>query len=81
MKVHAIADAKAQLKISKANHEANADKAEANADAKETGAEASKDAAADKRNADFAVAEEKCQSLAGNAKDVCVSGAKLKYAH
>jgi hypothetical protein len=33
----------------------------------------------EKRDADYAVAKEKCDSLAGNAKDKCIDTAKLKF--
>jgi hypothetical protein len=41
--------------------------------------EARKDASADKRDADYKVATEKCDSLAGDAKAACVSAAKAKF--
>ena len=37
------------------------------------------DAAEDKRDANYKVATEKCDSLAGNAKSACVSAAKTRY--
>ena len=40
---------------------------------------AQKDAASDKRDADYVVAKEKCDTLAGNPKDVCVSNAKARF--
>ena len=49
-----------------------------NASAEKT-AEARKDAAEDKRDADYKVAIEKCDSLAGAAKDTCVRNAKMTY--
>jgi hypothetical protein len=42
-------------------------------------AAARKDAAEDKRDADYKVAIEKCDSLAGAAKDNCVKDAKMRY--
>ncbi len=42
--------------------------------------EARADARADKRNAEYKVALEKCDALAGAAKDQCVSGAKSRIA-
>ena len=42
-------------------------------------ADAKTDAAQDKRDADYKVAVEKCDALAGNAKDACVRDAKAKY--
>ncbi len=41
--------------------------------------EARKDAAEDKRDADYKVANEKCDALAGDAKSACVSAAKVKF--
>ena len=41
--------------------------------------EAKKDAAEDKRDADYKVAIEKCDSLAGEAKASCVSAAKSRF--
>jgi hypothetical protein len=38
-----------------------------------------KDAAEEKREADYKVAKEKCDALAGNAKDSCESAAKSRY--
>jgi len=42
-------------------------------------ATARKDAAEDKRDADYKVAIEKCDSLSGAAKDTCVKDAKARY--
>jgi hypothetical protein len=41
--------------------------------------EAKKDAAADKFDADYKVAIEKCDALAGDAKSSCVAAAKAKF--
>lgn len=41
--------------------------------------EAKKDAATDKRDADYKVALEKCDALAGDAKSGCVAAAKTKF--
>ena len=41
--------------------------------------EARKDAAGDKRDADYNVATEKCDSLAGDAKAACLSAAKTRF--
>ena len=41
--------------------------------------EARKDAAADKLDADYKVAIEKCDALAGDAKAACVTAAKAKF--
>ena len=61
--------------------EAKAIETKALADAKmgkEVG-EAKKDAAADKLDADYKVAIEKCDALAGDAKGSCVAAAKAKF--
>jgi hypothetical protein len=61
--------------------EAKAVQTKALADAKmgkEIG-EAKKDAAADKLDADYKVAIEKCDALAGDAKSSCVAAAKAKF--
>jgi len=42
-------------------------------------ADARKDAAEDKRDADYRVAVEKCDSLSGAAKDTCVRDAKARF--
>ena len=41
--------------------------------------EARKDAASDKRDADYKVAIEKCNALAGDAKSSCIASAKMTY--
>ncbi len=41
--------------------------------------EAKKDAAQDKRDADYKVAAEKCESLAADAKTSCMAAAKAKF--
>ncbi len=38
-----------------------------------------KDAAEDKRDADYRVATEKCDSLAGDAKSACIASAKARF--
>lgn len=61
--------------------EAKAVHAKALADAKlgKTVAEARKDATADKRDADYKVATEKCDALAGDAKAACIASAKSTF--
>jgi hypothetical protein len=66
--VAARADAKAQMEIAKANITAI-----------DKGVEARREAAADKRDADYAVAREKCEAFAGEVKSNCVSNAKARY--
>ena len=41
--------------------------------------EARKDAAEDKRDADYAVARERCDKFAGDAKKSCLDEAKVRY--
>lgn len=63
------------------NREAKTAEQKALADAKmgkEIG-EAKSDAAADKSDADYKVAIEKCESLAGDAKSNCISAARVKF--
>jgi hypothetical protein len=60
--------------------EAKAIEVKAKADARTTEkvGEAKKDAAEDKRDADYKVAAQKCDALAGNAKDNCLTAAKVQ---
>jgi hypothetical protein len=78
-KVHAVADAKTQKTTWKANAAANAAAGAAGAKATSEVTEAKRDAASDKRDADYAVAKEKCDALAGEAKDACVNAAKARF--
>lgn len=61
--------------------EAKAVQAKALADAKlhEKVGEARTDATTDKRDADYKVAAEKCDALAGDAKSSCLSNAKARF--
>jgi hypothetical protein len=61
----AVADAKAHHKAS-----------EAQGDANKEAADARKDAAEDKREANYKVELQRCDNLAGEAKDACVARAK-----
>jgi len=54
--------------------------AKADAKAQKKTIEARKDAADDKRDADYAVAKEKCGYLAGDAKERCLADAKARFA-
>jgi hypothetical protein len=69
----------AQEKKADANATAQEKRADANATAREKTADVKKDAAADKRNADYTVAKEKCDALAGDAKANCIKDAKARY--
>jgi len=64
--------AKADAKVDRVAADTNKDAAVKTADAR-------KEANAEKRDADYKVAIEKCESLAGTAKDACVRDAKLRY--
>ena len=55
-------------------------KAKADAKATEKVAAVRRDAAEDKRDADYKVALERCDSMSGAAKDACVSDAKARHA-
>ena len=54
-------------------------KAQADAKAAQKGTEARMDASKDKRDADYKVAAEKCDALAGDAKSSCVASAKAHF--
>ena len=73
-------EAKAELVKGKADAKADRVASETNREAATAQAGARKDASADKREADYKVAIEKCDALAGAAKDACVSSAKTQYA-
>ncbi|MFA7415733.1 MAG: hypothetical protein WC048_14725 [Rhizobium sp.] len=77
--IHEMANAKAQMKTSKADVVAIDKSAAANTKAMDKAVEAHNDAASDGRDADYAVAKEKCQALAGNVKDLCLSDAKVRF--
>lgn len=77
--VAAKADAGAQMKISIANEKAAGAASTAYNKANETSAEARKDAAADKRDAEFALAKQKCDAYAGDAKSSCMNDAKARF--
>jgi hypothetical protein len=77
--IAAKADAKALLKTSKANQIADDKAAAARIKAREASGAARQDAATDKRDADYAVAKEKCDVFAGDAKAACVKDAKARY--
>jgi hypothetical protein len=71
----------ANVVLVKARADAKVDRvmAETQQDAATKQAEARKEGNADKRAADYKVAIEKCDGLAGPGKDACVSNAKLQY--
>jgi hypothetical protein len=78
-KVHALSDAKSQATATKANMAAQETSANANAKASAIGNEARQEAAGQKADAEYALAKEKCNSLAGNTRDNCVNDAKVRF--
>jgi len=58
---------------------ATRDKAKADAKAMRKSHNAMTDAHETKMDADYKVAKERCDTLSGDAKDSCISSAKLKY--
>jgi hypothetical protein len=74
-----VKEAKSELVKGKANAKVDRVAADTSHDAATKQAEARKDASADKREAEYKVAIEKCDALAGAAKDACVSNAKAQY--
>jgi hypothetical protein len=77
--VAAKADAGTWRKTALANQTAGDKAVKARGEADEKIVAARKDAATDKRDAEYAVAKEKCDALAGNTKDACVQDAKSRY--
>jgi hypothetical protein len=68
----ALVKAKADAKVDRVTSDTHQDAATKQADARNA-------ANADKRDADYKVAIEKCDALSGSAKDTCVSNAKVQY--
>jgi len=74
-----VKEAKAGLVKGKADAKVDRVTADTRQDAATKQAEARKDASTDKREAEYKVAIEKCDALAGSAKDACVSNAKARF--
>lgn len=74
-----IKEAKADLVKGKADAKVDRVAADTRKTASTKQAEARKDANADVRDAEFKVAVEKCDALAGPAKDTCVGSAKVQF--
>jgi hypothetical protein len=74
-----VKEAKAELVKGKANAKVDRVTADTRKDAAVKQTEVRKEASADKRDADYKVAIEKCDALAGAAKDACVSKAKAQF--
>lgn len=74
-----VKEAKAELVKGKANAKVDRVTADTSRDAAAKQSEVRKDATQDKRDADYKVAIEKCDALAGAAKDACVGSAKVQF--
>ena len=74
-----VKEAKGELVKGKANAKVDRVAADMSHEAVTKQAEARKDANADKREAEYKGAIEKCDALAGAAKEACVSNAKAQY--
>ena len=74
-----VKEAKAALVSAKADAKVDRVAVDTRKDATAKQTEAGKEASADKRDANYKVAIEKCDALAGPAKDACVDTAKVQY--
>jgi hypothetical protein len=74
-----VKEADAALVKSKADAKVDRVTADTRQDAATKQADAIKQANTDKRDAEYKVAIEKCDALAGPAKDSCISNAKVQY--
>jgi hypothetical protein len=74
-----VKEANATLVKAKADAKVDRVAAETRRDAEAKQVEARNEATKNKRDADYKVAIEKCDALAGTAKDTCVTGAKVQY--
>lgn len=74
-----VKEAKSGLVKGKANAKVDRVAADTSHDAAVKQADARKEANSDKRDAEYKVAIEKCDVLAGPAKDSCVGTAKMQY--
>jgi hypothetical protein len=74
-----VKEAKAGYTKAKADAKVDRVAADTKQEAVQKTASAQREATVDKRDADYKVAIEKCDSLAGTAKDSCVRDAKMRY--
>jgi len=74
-----VTEAKAELVKGKANAKVDRVTADTHHDAATKQAAARKEANADKRDAEYKVAIEKCDALGASAKEACISTAKAQY--
>lgn len=77
--VGAKADLKAHKKSREAGKVAEGKTGAAQDKARQKSSDAREDASEDKRDAGYEVAKEKCDAFSGNAKDLCIDKAKLKF--
>ena len=78
-KVVCVKEAKAALTRAKADAKVDRVASDTRKDSAEKTAAARQDAMNDKRDADYKVAVEKCDALAGTVKDACVRDAKNRF--
>jgi len=74
-----VKEAKAAEVAAKSRAKSRMTTANANAVANEKGADARKEASSAMRDADYAVAKEKCLSFAGDARNSCLNDAKARF--
>src|ERR1700687_5877477 len=74
-----VKEAKSELVKGNANAKVDRVAADTSHEAATKQAEARKDASAEKRDAEYKVAIEKCDALSGPAQDACVSNATAKF--
>lgn len=74
-----VKEANAELVKGKANAKVDRVAADTNKEAATKQSEAREDARVDKREAEYKLAIEKCDALAGPAKEACVSNAKAQF--
>lgn len=74
-----VKEAKADEVKGKADAKVDKVAAASTSEAAQKTAAARKDASEDKRDAEYKVAVERCDSMAGDAKDQCVKAAKIHY--
>ena len=74
-----VKEAKATYVKAKADAKVDRVASDARQESAQKTASAQREAAEDKRDADYKVAVEKCDSLAGTAKDACVRDAKTRF--
>lgn len=79
LKVRQSADAEAQMKAAKANAAASGKARDAQEAAEKKSSQAYQDSGEEMGDADYQVGKEKCDELAGSAKDLCLSNARVGF--